>query len=311
MRRPLPPLNALRAFEAVARLHSVTLAADELHVTHGAVSHQIKTLEAALGISLFHRDRRQLRLNQTGLVYSRQVREALRLLSESTLKLGLPSVEGRLHVSCPPTLATKWLAYQLRTFRAAFPDIDLTVVPRNLDDEEVATGDYDVAVVYGNGEWERRQVQLLANFDMTPVCHPRFFEASDQPHQVNELRGGWLLHEDAGGNWKRWLATVGASVNNLGRGTHLLGAHLTLESAAAGFGVALGDRIVCAQDFARGNLVRLFEAEVPAPQAYYLVCAPHRVDEPRILLFCDWIQARIEHTLGRNGNAPVRRTDLQ
>lgn len=300
MRRPLPPLNALRAFEAVARLQSVKQAAEELHVTHGAVSHHIKSLEEALGVSLFHRDRRQLRLNQAGLVYSRQVREALRLLAESTLKLGLPSVEGRLHVACPPTLATKWLAHQLRDFRAAFPDIDLSVVPRNLDDEEVATADYDLAVVYGDGEWERKHVRLLANFDMTPVCHPRFFAASDQPRQVSELRGGWLLHEDGGGNWKRWLASAGADIRDLGHGTHLWGAHLTLEAAAAGFGVALGDRIVCAQDFARGNLVRLFDAEVPAPQAYYLVCAAHRVDEPRILLFCDWIQARIERTLRSN-----------
>lgn len=298
MRRPLPPLNALRAFEAVARLQSVKQAANELHVTHGAVSHQIKILEEALGVPLFHRDRRQLRLNQAGLVYSRQVREALRLLAESTLKLGLPSVEGRLYVICAPTLATKWLAYQLRAFRTAFPDIDLTVVPHNLDDEAVATGDYDVAVVYGNGEWERKQVRLLANFDMTPVCHPRFFEASDQPRHIGELRGNWLLHEDGGGNWKRWLAAVGADISDLGRGTHLWGAHLTLESAAAGFGVALGDRIVCAQDFARGNLVRLFDAEVPAPQAYYLVCDTHRVNEPRILLFCDWLMARLEHTIG-------------
>ena len=120
MRRALPPLNALRAFEAVARLQSVKLAAEELHVTHGAVSHQLKMLEESLGMVLFHRDRRQLRLNQTGLVYSRQVREALRLLAESTIKLGLPSVEGRLQIICAPTLATKWLAHQLKAFRSAF-----------------------------------------------------------------------------------------------------------------------------------------------------------------------------------------------
>lgn len=297
MRRSLPPLNALRAFEAVARLQSLKQAAEELHVTHGAVSHQLKTLEESLGIALFHRDRRQLRLNQAGLVYSRQVREALRLLAESTMKLGLPSVEGRLQIACAPTLATKWLAHQLKAFRTAFPDIDLTVVPQNLDAEGVATQDYDVAVVYGHGEWDRKHVKLLANFNMTPVCHPRFFTTNDQPHQVSELRGSWLLHEDDGGNWKRWLARVGADIHDIDRGTQLWGAHLTLESAAAGFGVALGDRIVCAQDFARGHLVRLFAAEVPAPHAYYLVCATHRLDEPRIMLFCDWIEARIERTL--------------
>lgn len=297
MRRALPPLNALRAFEAVARLQSVKLASEELHVTHGAVSHQLKTLEESLGMVLFHRDRRQLRLNQAGLVYSRQVREALRLLAESTMKLGLPSVEGRLQIICAPTLATKWLAHQLKAFRSAFPDIDLTVMPQNLDDEGIATSDYDVAVVYGHGEWERKHVKLLANFNMTPVCHPHFFSTYDQPHQVSELRGSWLLHEDDGGNWKRWLARVGADSHDLRRSTHLGGAHLTLEAAASGFGVALGDRIVCAQDFARGHLVRLFDAEVPAPNAYYLVCSPHRLNEPRILLFCDWIQARIERTL--------------
>ena len=293
MRRSLPPLNPLRAFEALARLGSVASAADELNVTHGAISHQIRTLEEHLAMRLFLRDKRSLRLTPAGGVYARQVRQALRLIADSTLKLSMPAAEGRLYLRCPPAFASGWLAHELHDFRQVYPDIEIDLRPDNLDDTGIGEGDYDLAIVYGHGEWEQCSVRLLVHAQMYPVCHPRFFVSSDQPRQLNELQGRWLLHEDGGGHWKRWLAAVGINLAEIEQGTRFWDAQLTLQAASARCGVAIGDDVTCAAHLRHGRLVRLFDISVPAPSAYYLVCNPDRAEEPRILLFAQWIQERI------------------
>ncbi|NCE89189.1 LysR substrate-binding domain-containing protein [Pseudomonas sp. L13] len=293
MRRLLPPLNPLRTFEALARLGSIGAAAHELSVTHGAVSHQVRTLEESLGTHLFHRDKRSLRLTQAGQLYSQNVRQALNLIAESTLKLSIPSGEGRLYVTCPPTLATCWLAKELRDFRRQFPDIRLNIKPQNLDHQNISGASYDVAIIYGNGDWGDRSVRRLTAIEMYPVCNPRFFSDGESPRQVSDFRGEWLLHEDDGGNWKRWLASVGVRVEGFADGTYLWGAHLAIEAAASGLGIAVGDDIVCANYFQQGRLVRLFDTSVPAPGAYYTVCEANRVDEPMIALFINWLEGRM------------------
>ncbi len=301
MRRTLPPLYPLRAFEAVARLGSVARAADELNLTKGAVSHQIRSLEESLEQPLFERDKRTLKLTQAGSVYARQVRQALRMLAEGTMKLGLPSVEGRLHIACPPALANCWLAQSLRDFRRAFPDIELEIRPVNLNDEAIRAGDYDLAIVYGHGNWQGPLVRVLTQIQMYPVCHPTFIAGSGQPRELGQLSGRSLLHEDDGGNWKRWLAEVGAQVEEIEHGTYLWSAQLSLEAAAAGAGVALGDDIVCASYFEHGRLTRLFDTAFPAHGAYYLLCDPQRLDEPRILLFSDWLYEQMRKTSRQAG----------
>lgn len=296
MARSLPPLNPLRTFEVLARLGSISAAADELSVTHGAVSHQIRTLEDSLGQRLFHRDRRSLRLTHAGALYAQQVRQAFNLLAESTQKLSMPSGQGRLYITCAPSLATGWLMRQLRDFRRQFPDIDLDVKPHNLDADSLKTQHYDVAIVWGNGDWENRSVRLLTEMPMYPVCNPRFFPLGELPRHPEEIDGRWLLHEDEGGNWKRWLAAVGAQIEGFNHGTHLWGAHLTLAAAAHGLGVAIGDDISCADHFQQGRLVRLFDATVPAVGAYYTICEHGREQEARISLFIDWLQTRMKRT---------------
>lgn len=293
MRRSLPPLNPLRTFESLARLGSIGAAADELSVTHGAVSHQIRTLEDNLNIRLFHRDKRSLRLTQAGSLYAQQVRQALNQIAESTLKLSIPSGQGRLYIMCPPTLAACWLAKELRDFRRLFPEIDLDIRPRNLDSDEINTTNYDVAIVWGNGDWENRSVRLLTPIEMYPVCNPRFFTGGEQPRQASDINGSWLLHEDEGGNWKRWLAAAGARIDGFTHGTYLWGAHLAIEAACGGLGIAIGDDIVCANHFQQGRLVRLFDTQVPAAGAYYIVCETERAQEPRIALFIDWLEGRM------------------
>lgn len=300
MRRATPPLNPLRCFEALVRLGTVGRAAEELSVTHGAVSHQIRALEEALGVSLFHREKRKLRPTQAGQVYAREVREAFRILAESTQRLALPSIEGRLRIACAPTLAGKWLVQEIGGFRALYPDIEVALRPHNLEEEEIAGDSYDVAIVYGSGDWSRRWLRLLARFEMFPVCHPDLLGQAARPQTPAELRGRWLLHEDDGGNWKRWLAAAGVDAIEPERGLYLGGAQLTIEAAAAGNGISLGDDIVCARDFALGNLMRLFDIGVAAPGAYYLVANPARVNEPRQMLFVDWVQERMRRTLARS-----------
>lgn len=295
MTHPLPPLNPLRAFEALARLGSLAAAATELHVTSGAISHQVKALESSLGVSLFHREGRHLRLTASGGAYAREVRQGLRLIAESTLKLGMPAQEGRLRVYCPPTLAACWLARELGDFRRSFPEVQLDICAQNLDAAGVAHAHYDLAIVYGAGEWADRQVRLLTQIQIYPVCHPRFFPAANSPRRPDELQGRWLLHEDGGGNWKRWLAAVDAGIADAERGTYLGNAHLAIEAACAGGGVAIGDDVVCANYYRQGRLVRLFSTTVPAPGAYYLVCDHQRATQPRVMAFSNWLLERMRH----------------
>ncbi|WP_052365331.1 LysR substrate-binding domain-containing protein [Halotalea alkalilenta] len=303
MRRALPPLNSLRAFDALARLGSVGAAATELCVTPGAISHQIRQLEERLGVALFERDRRALKLSQSGIVYARQVREAFQLLTESTLKLGLPSVEGRLKIACAPALANHWLTHQLHDLRKVFGEISLELTPLNLDRAQAVDDEYELAIVYGAGEWEGLEVQLLTHFEMFPVCSPGFFRGRSLPTRIDEVEGGWLLHEDQGGHWKRWLAAAGARLTHLERGYRLGSASMALEAATSGAGIALGDVFVCEDALSSGRLVRLFDTAVRAQYGYYLVGRAGSFDNPRARVFVDWLESRLARTRKRFSTA--------
>lgn len=288
----LPPLNALRAFEAVARLGSVAAAADELCVTPGAISHQIHQLEGRVGVDLFLREGRSLRLSESGSLYAGHVREAFQQLSDGTRKLKAPAMEGELRIACAPALANLWLMPQLKALRSSFPDISLNVVPDNITDSALLE-DIDLAITYGTGDWEGADVVLLTHFEMFPVCHPGFFPDGQLPARVEELQGDWLLHEDQGGHWKRWFASIGARPPSTRSGYHLGSAAMALSAARAGAGIALGDGFVCHEMMSTGSVVRLFDAQVPAQYSYYLVGRQGSFESPRIQSLIDWLEATI------------------
>ncbi len=290
--RRLPPLNPLRAFEAAARHGHVGRAALELSVTHGAVSHQVRALEAALGVDLFERRGRHIKLSQAGQFLLPSVRQALDLIADAAGRILLPRLEGRLVIHASPGILGRWLVRRIGRFIEAYPKIDLSLGLYR-GSQPAASDEADVVIEYGSGEWERKWVQLLRPIEFFPVCSPRLLNAAAPLRTAGDLREHRLLHDDDGQGWGRWLAAAGAGDVDSGRGIRFANANLSLDAAVHGYGVALGDQILAAEDLASGALVRPFEASVPAINGYFAVCNQDRLALPMVRAFLEWLQAEI------------------
>src|SRR6184192_2026522 len=175
MPRRLPQLNALKAFEAAARSESFTRAAEELCVTQGAVSHQVKALEATLGIKLFNRERQRLVITDAGREYLNVVRDALDRIAAGTERVLQRQNSGVLTVSTSPDFAAKWLVNRLGRFSEAHPSIDLRI-SATLHHVDFAREDVDLAVRHGDGSWAGLDVSRLSTEQLFPVCSPKLFE---------------------------------------------------------------------------------------------------------------------------------------
>src|ERR1700719_1129968 len=202
MVRRLSPLNALKAFEAVARSNSVTRAAEELCVTQGAVSHQVKALEATLGVKLFNRERQRLVITEAGREYLAVVRDALDRIAVGTERLVQHQTSGVLTVSISPDFAAKWLVHRLGRFAEAYPDIDLRV-SATMHHVDFAREEVDLAVRHGDGNWPGLEVVRLCSEHLFAVCSPKLFgkrRRSIKPSDV--LKFPWL-HLDDRKDWAR------------------------------------------------------------------------------------------------------------
>ena len=298
MRRDLPPLNALRAFETAARLGSFTRAAEELCVTQAAVSHQIKALEQHLGVRLFERLPRQLVLTDEGAGYARALSKVFTGLGAATEKLrtrlarraGATAAAARvLTVSVIPSLAARWLVPRLGRFRALHPHIDVSVRPDNApaDFEKDAV---DVGIRFGLGRYPGLRTVHLMDDESFPVCHPRLVRGRRALREPRDLRHHVLLHDDDPVDWKAWLRAAGVSGIDTRRGPLFTDASMVIEAALLGQGVALTRRVLAADELARGRLVRPFELSLPSPRSYYFVTLPSRASDPAIVAFRAWMQ---------------------
>src|SRR3954452_19758836 len=207
MLRRLPPLNALKAFEAAARHESFTKAAEELCVTQGAVSHQVKALEATLGLKLFIRERQRLALTEAGRDYLAVIRDALDRIALGTERLVQRQTSGALTISTSPDFAAKWLVYRLGRFAEALPDIDLRV-SATMHHVDFAREDVDLAVRHGDGDWPGLHVERLSAEQLFAVSSPKLLGGRRlrKPADVLEFP---LLHLDTPGAWARWLEAAG------------------------------------------------------------------------------------------------------
>ncbi|MFQ5785877.1 MAG: transcriptional regulator GcvA [Alphaproteobacteria bacterium] len=290
MTRRLPPLNALRAFEAAARHLSFTRAAQELNVTQAAISHQVKALEDRLGVLLFRRINRALLLTDAGQAYLPPVRDAFDRLAEATARLHAQDSRGALTVSVLPSIATKWLVPRLGRFREAQPDIDVRIAP-SLHLTDFAREDVDVALRYGRGVWPGLRADRLMTEDIFPICSPKLL---DGPHPLRapaDLRHYTLLHDEGHGDWRVWLLAAGIDDIDPTRGTVFTDSGMLVQAAVEGQGVALGRSALAADDLAAGRLVRPFDVSLPAEFAYYLVCPEASAGRPKIAAFRDWLMA--------------------
>src|ERR687893_2550658 len=208
MLRRLPPLNAVRAFEAAARSESFTRAAEELCVTPGAVSHQVKALEAALGVRLFRRERQRLVLTEPGREYLGVVRDALDRIALGTARLVRRQGAGVLTVSTSPDFAAKWLVNRLGRFAETHPDIDLRI-SATMHHVDFAREDVDVAVRHGDGNWPGLHALRLSPEQLFAVCSPKLLSGPRGIREPADILRHPLLHLDDRKHWSQWLEAAG------------------------------------------------------------------------------------------------------
>jgi LysR family glycine cleavage system transcriptional activator len=312
MSRRLPPLNALRAFEAAARHLSFTRAAEELHVTQTAISHQIRALEERLGVRLFRRLPRGLLLTEEAQRYLPPVRDAFDQIAAATERLGAAGASGVLTVSVLPSFAAKWLVPRLGRFRAAHPEIDVRL-SASMQLVDFAKEDVDVGIRMGRGVYPGLRVERMFGEEAFPVCSPKLLEGPHPLRTPGDLRHQTLLHDqdvgavmasDARQGWRLWLERAGVEGVDVERGPIFDDTSLLVQAAIDGQGVALGRRVLCAADLAAGRLVRPFELALPFRMAYYLVCPEALAERARIAAFRRWIMAEAK---GQDGVEAVDR----
>lgn len=287
----LPPLDALRVFEAAARRSSFAAAADELHLTASAVSHRIKALEAQLGLTLFERLTRKVRLTPAGRAYAAAVADALAILREATRRLGAESNQP-LIVSVTPLFGARWLLPRLARFEAAHPALAVRLISTSRLADFAADG-VDCAVRFGRGSWQGLAVHRLMPLDFVPVCSPALLKT--RPLAVpNDLARHTLLHYDNFPDaWRMWLLAVGASGVDPDSGQVLVDMGSAVQAAADGIGVAIADRKFIARELAERRLVAPFAIDLPSGGAFYFVYPEGRAADRRIVLFRDWVLAEV------------------
>ncbi|NIM29328.1 MAG: transcriptional regulator GcvA [Gammaproteobacteria bacterium] len=308
MQRNLPPLNALRAFEAAARHLSITRAAEELHVTPAAVSHQVKGLEAYLGLALFKRANRSLRLTDAGQACLPGLREGFERLAAAMDALRAGDESGPLTVSVPPSFGAKWLVARLDRFRQANPgyDVRLDASMRLVD---LAREGVDIAVRYGAGRYPGMRVDRLMDEVAVPVCSPRLLEGAAPLRVPADLCRHTLLHhtapyQDHGyPDWRMWLQAAGVDGCDLSRGPTFSMASLAVQAAIDGQGVALVGDVLVADDIAAGRLVRPFALSFPVSFAYYVVCPLASAERPRVVAFREWLLEEARNSAARSAAA--------
>ena len=292
----LPPLNALRAFEAAGRHLSFSRAADELHVTPAAVSHQIKALEAFLGVKLFRRRHRALLLTDAGQACLPGLREGFDRLAEAVEAARLDSTGRALTVSVAPSFGAKWLVPRLDHFTTAHPGIDVRIdASTRLADP--LREDIDLCIRYGPGNYPGLHVECLLAEEVVPVCSPALLEGPEALQAPADLCRHTLLHvdrpvgDDSHPDWPMWLAAAGVDNCDASRGSRFTMASMAVEAAIAGQGVALAGSVLVADDIAAGRLLRPFELRFPVKFAYYLVGVEATWEQPRIVAFREWLRS--------------------
>ncbi len=293
VRRRLPPLRALQAFEAVARLGSVTAAAQELRITPSAVSHRLRRLEEALGVRLFHRSSRRIALTDAGRDYLESVASAFDRIERSSDRLASGGASDLLTIHCPPSFAPAWLLPRLPDFMAHHPEIDLRIhaSPQPVD---FFRSDADVEIRYGNADWIGLVVVPLLEDRVAPLCAPALRARLPERPQPADLARLPLLHsERALLTWEDWLATHRLPAMARG-GLRFDRGYLVVQAAAMGLGVALESTVFAAEALAAGRLVRALpgrEGEVVVG-AHSLVFPPLYQGIRKIGIFERWIVAQ-------------------
>lgn len=289
--RRLPPLNAVRIFEAAARHASFQRAAGELHVTASAVSHQIRALEEFLGTSLFRRDGRRVHLTAAGESYLQAAREGLALIAAATERVAAPRPGGVFTLSVAPAFATPWLAPRLAAFQLDHPELEIRLVS-SIEIVDFRKSDVDAAVRHGAGKWPGLIAHRLFAEELIPVASPGYRIGTRRLRTPADLRKATLLHAAfRPGQWRTWCNAAGIADIEAEAGPRFHTLPLALEAAIAGRGVAIAARELIDDYLRSGQLVTLFDVTLASEHAYYFVYPEERANNPNIALVREWLLA--------------------
>jgi LysR family glycine cleavage system transcriptional activator len=288
-----PSLAALRAFETAARTLSFTAAALELNQTQGAISHQVNTLEARLGVRLFKREARGLKLTEAGGRYLPLVRDSLERLrtAEDLIRLERPSV---LTVTVSPNFASKWLVPRLGGFSVTHPNLDLRI-SASLQHVDFSREDIDLAVRHGNGDWPELHVTRLCAEELFPASSPSLLQAGPPLRAPADLAKHVLVHDRSRKYWRDWLAAFGIGCPDTERGPVFDQTALAIDAALAGQGIALARTALASLDLISGRLVRPLKEAVPAEFAYWIACRKSTADAPKVSQFRSWLIEQVQY----------------
>src|SRR6516165_145633 len=287
-----PSLTALRAFETAARSLSFTGAAEELNQTQGAISHQVNMLEARLGLKLFVREARGLKLTDAGQKYLPLVRDVLDRLrtAEDLIRPPGPSV---LTVTVSPNFASKWLVPRLGGFSVTHPDLDLRI-SASLQHVDFNREDIDLAVRHGNGHWPDLHVTRLCAEVLFPACTPTLLKAGPPIRTPADLLKHVLVHDRSRKHWRDWLGNFGVQSPQDERGPVFDQTALAIDAALAGQGIALARTALASLDLIAGRLVCPLQEALPAEFAYWIVCRKSAADAPKITQFRSWLIEQVQ-----------------
>jgi LysR family glycine cleavage system transcriptional activator len=304
MPRRLPPLNAVRSFEAAARYESFTRAAEELHVTQSAVSQQVKALEAQLGVKLFNRERQRLKITPAGRDYLVEIREALDHVGAATERLMQRHSAGALTVSTSQDFAAKWLVHRLARFAAAHPGIDLRV-SATMHNVDFAREDVDVAVRHGDGNWPGLDATRLCAEQIFAVCSPKLLAGRDRLRRpADVLKWPLVRLEDQSKAWERWFALAGVAAPERLAGPVLNRASMLIDAAIDGQGIALARTTLAAWDLISGRIVRPFDLSWPPAGTYWILSPKATAKVEKIGRFRDWLLGEAADDARRLENLP-------
>ena len=290
----LPPLNALRAFEAAARHRSFVAAAEELHVTPAAISHQVKQLEAILEVALFHRLPRGLVLTEAGKAMLPELGRGFAHVARAVRAAREGGLAGQLRVTVLPPFTQLWLLPRLGRFLAARPEVDIVILGSTRPVDLVREG-IDVGIRYGPGRWPGVEALFLFSEETFPVCAPSLLDGPPPLRRPADLRRHRLLHDwdlTAGETWlgwPAWLAKLGLADLPAEGGLQLPDSVMLTEAAVRGLGVAIGRTSLSGEHLAAGRLVRPFALTMKADYSYWRVRPEGMPESPRVRAFTEWL----------------------
>lgn len=288
MRRQLPSLKAIQYFEAAAEHENFVTAAEEIGVTKGAISQQVKLLEQYIGQELFVRTGRGVRLTDAGQRLHSAVRVSLSTLERATSQLSGPRRRNLLRLTVLPAFASKWLVPRLNEFQELCPGTDIEI---SADAEMVNfdRSDAQIGIRYSKGKSNGLICVPLGYDSLSPVCSPRYRKAHGL-QSLNCLKRCRLLHDTVWqGDWSRWAAHIGADLPNLGEGQYFTLYSMAIDAAKSGLGIAMGHELLIHDDLRSGQLVQPFKQCVRAEEQYYLVRPRDRTNFHYVRIFEKWV----------------------